>query len=248
MHVGQSNWLPSKSGSSALEVYLLGLVDFDAALFLQERFVHEVASRGDRQGILLLCEHPPTVTIGRSGRSGDLAVGLQELSHQGIPVRWISRGGGCLMHAPGQLAVYCIVPLDRLGLGLTEFRRRLEAVGVRTAGDVKVSAEPCSNPPGASSRLGQFAFVGAAVRDGVSLHGLFVNVNLDMYRFRRLYPREVARRMTSLEVQRQSVTRMDTVRESVIRHVTELFGYERRHVYSGHPLLRRTRRPIHVYA
>ncbi|NOX56434.1 MAG: lipoyl(octanoyl) transferase [Planctomycetes bacterium] len=248
MHVGQSNWGTVESRSPALEVYLLGLVDFDSALFLQERFVQEISSRRDRQGVLLLCEHPPMVTVGRSGRSAELAVGWDQLAHQGIPVRWISRGGGCLVHLPGQLAVYCLLPLDRLGVGLSEFRRRLQAAAVCAAGEVKVPALPCENPPGACSRSGQFAFVGAAVRGWVSLHGFFLNVNLDMYRFRRFYRREMARRMTSLEVERQRATPMHAVRESVIRHLAQLFGYERSHIYSGHPLLRRTRRRIHAYA
>ena len=248
MHVGQTNWASSGRGASALEVYLLGLVDFDAALFLQERFVYETGSRSDRQGVLLLCEHPPMVTIGRSGRSTELAVDPEELAREGIPVRWVSRGGGCVMHAPGQLAVYGVFPLDRLGIGLAEFRRRLERVAVAVADDLKVSARPTEDPPGARARTGQFAFVGAAVRGWVSWHGLFLNVNLDMYRFRRLYPREVARRMTSLEVERQRATAMSSVRESVIRHMAQFFHYEQSHVYSGHPLLRRTRRRIHAYA
>ena len=57
----QSKW----RNTAALDVRLLGTVDFDAAQFLQERLVYEISGRDDRFGGLLLCEHPPLITVAR---------------------------------------------------------------------------------------------------------------------------------------------------------------------------------------
>ena len=100
----------------ALEVFLLGLVDFDAALFLQERLMMHVAQRDDGYGALLICEHPPLITIGRSGSQAEILCDAHELTARQIDVRWLNRGGGALVHVPGQLALYPILPLARRGL------------------------------------------------------------------------------------------------------------------------------------
>ena len=98
-----SNFLPPVS--DALEVHLLGLVESEAARFLQERLVYEISGRNDTLGGLLLCEHPPLVTIGREGNRDQLSVSDADLCARQVDVKWVSRGGGSLVHAPGQLAV-----------------------------------------------------------------------------------------------------------------------------------------------
>ena len=67
MAVGSTNCSDLADTSAPLEVYLLGIVDFDSALFLQERLAYEISGRSDAMGTLLLCEHPPLITVGREG-------------------------------------------------------------------------------------------------------------------------------------------------------------------------------------
>src|SRR5438270_12839658 len=101
----------------ALQVYLLGTVEFEALLRLQRRLHYEIS--GDRgQAALVLCEHPPLITVGRHGSRAQILLEAQELKLRGWPVRWVNRGGGCWLHQPGQLSVYALVPLDQLGLGV----------------------------------------------------------------------------------------------------------------------------------
>src|SRR3954454_12447761 len=87
-----------------LEVYLLGLVDFEEVQQLQRRLVYDLGERGG--GSLLLCEHPPTISVGRSGSRAHIVPDDEELRAMGIKVHWVNRGGGCILHLPGQLAVY----------------------------------------------------------------------------------------------------------------------------------------------
>src|SRR5947209_1811229 len=103
----------SSAGAAALQVYLLGEVEFEAALALQRRLVYELG--GDRTGgALVLCEHPPLLTIGRQGSWGHVLCSAEERAARRWPVRWVNRGSGCLLHVPGQLALYAVLPLDQL--------------------------------------------------------------------------------------------------------------------------------------
>jgi len=243
MPSGRTEYLAEGRRSSALEVYLLGRVDFDAALFLQRRFVDQTRMRRDRHGTLLICEHPPIVTIGRDGRRSHLRISQREFTSLGMDVRWVRRGGGCLVHAPGQLAVYPMLPLRRLRLGPADYRTRVERAVVRAACDVRVPASPAPVGPSMWTRSGPFAFLGAAMTSGVTYHGVFVNVGPDLIVQRLVHTAVGNTRISSLEAQRQCVVPMHKVRESLIRYLADEFGYTRTHVYSGHPLLRRTRRP-----
>ena len=116
---------PSPYTDSALQVYLLGTVDFEAALTLQRRLVYQIS--GERSlAALILCEHPPLITVGRKGSRAHILCGPEELCARRWPIRWVNRGGGCLLHLPGQLAVYPILPLDRLGqIGRASCRERV---------------------------------------------------------------------------------------------------------------------------
>src|SRR6478672_12593028 len=119
---------PTESaGPAALQVYLLGTVEYAAALALQRQLVYHVA--GDRgRAALVLCEHPPAITVGRQGSRAHILYEPEELRALRWRVRWVNRGGGCLLHLPGQMAIYPILPLDRLGLGLQGYLDRLRQV------------------------------------------------------------------------------------------------------------------------
>ena len=246
MSQSRSTLLADPVTKGSLEVRLLGCVDFESALFLQERLVYELSGRSDTQGGLLLCEHPPMVTIGREGSRADVLVESQELVSRQMDVHWLNRGGGCFVHAPGQLAVYPVVPLDRLGIGLDDYRRLLEECVIATCRELRVPAWRFDDEPGVWCRLGQLAHVGIAVRSWIAYHGLFINVSPAMDLMRLVQPNSAGDRVTSLAAQRQRRTPMHAVRESLIRHLVARLGYERFHVYTGHPLLRRTQKTVSV--
>jgi lipoyl(octanoyl) transferase len=232
----------------ALRVYLLGLLDFDSALALQEQLVDEVACRDDGSGILLLCEHPPLITIGRSGSRSDVLPGRQELDRLQIPLRWISRGGGTVIHSPGQLAVYPIVPLKRRGLGLEDFVSRMQSAVFDLAAELRMPVDPeqCT-AEAVCGRCGEFATLGAAVRNWVSCHGLFVNV-CPANEFLRLVRPGGRPKPASIQQQRQRAASMHSIRERMIRLTAQRMEYDRHYVFTGHPLLKRTTRKVYVPA
>ena len=234
--------------TSSLDVFLLGTLDLGAAMSLEERMRIEIAGRSDTHGSIIVCEHPPSVTIGREGSFADVLVDREELVSRGIEVRWVNRGGGTFVHLPGQLSVYVVVPLERLNLGLVSYRSALENSVIAMAAELKVTAERGSVAPGSVCRCGQFAFIGAAVRDGVSHGGLHVNVSLPQDVLDLIRWTDSGVRVTSLSSQRTRPTAMSTVRESLIRNIARSLGYEGYNIYTGHPLLHRTVRKVYVYA
>lgn len=228
--------------NGALEVYLLGLVDFDAALYLQERLARDIAEQADGRGALLVCEHPPLITVGREGSRAEIRCDPEELASRQIEVRWINRGGRSVIHVPGQLVAYPILPLACRGWGLAAYREKLEQALLDMCREQRVCAWPEPGAAGVFCRGGQLAHVGVAVRSWISSHGLFVNVNPQMD-FLRLVRTENWR-STSLTVQRGNTVSMSAVRESLIRLLAARLEYDRYHLYTGHPLLRRTKRVV----
>jgi lipoate-protein ligase B len=234
--------------STALDVFLLGVVEIESLMELQERLRRDIAGRTDTHGAILICEHPPSITIGREGSFADVLIDREELVSRRMEIRWLNRGGGTMVHAPGQLNAYVVVPLNRLEIGLVDFRTALQSSLISTAADLKITALAATKVPGAACRNGQFAFLGAAVRDWVTSGGMHINVSL---------PQEVLNltnwgdgdlRVTSLSAQRTRPIALSTARESVIRNLARSLRYDSYHLFTGHPLLHRTTRKVYVYA
>ncbi|MDX2035072.1 MAG: lipoyl(octanoyl) transferase [Isosphaeraceae bacterium] len=233
----------------ALEVYLLGLVDFDEMQALQRRIVYDL---GERDGAaLVLCEHPPTISVGRSGSRMHIRPDDDALQAMEIPIRWVNRGGGCTLHLPGQVVGYFALPLDRMGLtlqGHLDGLVRMLTVVLREFG------LPATNPDDSSGVFlgnARVATVGVAVNRWIAYHGFTLNVGPFLEPFRVLLdepaPGGRSLRQTSMEAWRQRPTPPSQVRESLIRGVEREFGLERRHLFTRHPSLRRKVR-THVHA
>lgn len=229
---------PTTRGST-LQVYLLGAVDFEATLGLQRRLVYEVA--GDpSQAALLMCEHPPLITVGRQGSWSHVLASPEELRARRLRLRWVNRGGGCLLHLAGQLAVYPILPLARLGLGLREYLHMLQETVRSVLGDFDVVADKRADPSGVWTKGRLVAATGVAVRDWVTYYGTVLNVNpaLEPFRLIRCDPLG-GRPVTSLERERRVPVRPSLVRERFLHHFVGGFGFGRTALFSDHPTLRR---------
>ncbi|QDT28916.1 Octanoyltransferase [Gimesia panareensis] len=229
-----------------LKVYLLGCVDFDSLLVLQERALREIDCQQDDQAVLFVCEHPPIVTVGREGSHYQLSGSYHDLKAGQIEVRWTNRGGGALLHAPGQLAVYPLLPLKQLGIGISEFRKRLQQATLSTATELGVESETCPDDSGILSRCGQFAFLGAAIKSWISYYGLYINVSPDMKLQRLIDANRYDHRVTSLSATLTREASMGSVRESIIRHLARQFGYQDPHIFTRHPLLNRVKKKVYV--
>ena len=245
---------PTLPSTPPLEVYLLGSVDFDDIQQLQRRLVYDL---GDREqpggGALILCEHPLTISVGRSGSRAHILLDDDELRARGLSIRWVNRGGGCVLHLPGQLAGYLVLPLARSERNVQQFVDGLHQVVIATLQEFDLVGTARLDEPGIFLGSSRVASVGVAVNRWIGYHGFTLNVSTFLEPFEWIDSRFPIRRdrttprETSMESWRQRPTPMPKVREAVIRQVEAVFGLERHHLYTHHPLIRQ-KVGIHAYA
>ncbi|NBW96540.1 MAG: hypothetical protein EBR28_07360 [Planctomycetia bacterium] len=227
-----------------LAAWLAGSIGIDAACAMAERLAWEVSEPGGRPPTLILGELEPAITVGRGGSRADVDLGDDELRRHGLPMRFVGRGGGAVLHGPGQVCVWLFAKLGDLGLGagdvggyLERFEHALEAA-VR---QVRCGAARDSSLPGIFGRTGLLAAVGVAVRRGVVWHGGFLNVCPDMRLFSRVRTLPFAtvplmRTMGSLESDVQRPVRLQDVRSALVQQVGDAFSFPRSHIQAGFPV------------
>lgn len=233
---------------STLEVYLLGLVDFSDLQQLQRRIVYDLGDGG--AAALVLCEHPPTISVGRAGSRAHIAADDDVLRGMGIRVHYVNRGGGCILHLPGQLAAYLMMPFGTRGLTLQGYVDGLHDTIVRVLEEFDLAGTTRPELPGVFSGNSRIATVGIAVNRWIAYHGVTLNVGPYLELFDLIAEPGIGGaplRQTSMESRRQRAAPMAKVRESLIRHVEGVFGLDGHHLYTHHPQIRR-KVLTHVYA
>ncbi len=231
-----------------LEVYMLGLVDFSEVQQLQRRMVYDLGEQGG--AALILCEHPPTISVGRAGSRAHIGPDDDTLRSLGIKVHWVNRGGGCVFHLPGQLSAYFALPLEPIGLSVGEYVDRLHTSIVQVLEEFDLAGTIRPGFAGVFSGQARIATVGVAVSRWIAYHGLTLNVGpylelFDMLDEPGTGPAPL--RNTSMEARRQRHTSMPKVREALVRRLEAVFGLERHHIYTKHPMIR-GKVFSHVYA
>lgn len=217
-----------------LLTYLLGRTDFDEVLNLQRRLVYEVDGARDF-GAVVVCEHPPGVTIGREGSRVHVCPDPEELNARGWPVRWVSRGGGAMLHLPGQVACYPLLALDQLGLTPARYLADIQAVVVDLLREYGVKGEADPARPGVRVNGRRVCHVGAAVRGGVSCFGLVLNVNPDLDPFHAVHCDGDPLPMTSLQRETPGLVRVAGVRQRLVELVADRFGFDRVSLFHSLP-------------
>lgn len=234
---------PPDDRQTVVEFHMLGTVAFERCLALQERLVYEADLSGEGRMVVLLCEHPDVITVGRLGSRGYIRLTDKQLRREQLDIRWISRGGGCVLHSPGQLAIYPIAPLEALGWTVGHYMRRLQQGIVDALNELKVHCETKPGRFGIWGRSGQLACIGVAVRRWITMHGAFLNVNPAMRRYGYVdtlpHAADVGDKTTMgcLLAERQTAVRMASVRSMLVKTLAAVFDCERYHLHTGHPWL-----------
>jgi len=160
----------------------LGVVEYGRAWDLQKR-LHAQRVRQEVGDMLLLLEHPPTLTVGKSGSMKNVLASPERLAQLGISLFFIERGGDVTYHGPGQIVGYPIMDLKERGKDIYRFVTDLEEVMIRTARDFHVEATRDPGHRGVWVGGGELGAIGLSVRRWVSMHGFAFNVltNLDHF-------------------------------------------------------------------
>lgn len=131
---------------------------------------------------LWFLEHPPVFTQGQAGKP-------EHVLHPGdIPVMQSDRGGQVTYHGPGQLVVYALLDLQRLGYGIRSLVTRLEQSIVECLGGYGIPATARADAPGVYVNGDKIGSVGLRVRKSCTYHGISLNVNMDLEPFSRINP------------------------------------------------------------
>ena len=164
----------------------LGLCDYRRGLALQESHWRRCRA-GDGEFCLAL-EHPPVVTFGLRTPVAERARATAAFAGRGVTCVDVDRGGYTTFHAPGQLVVYPILDLRARGLGVGRFVSLLEDAMIAVAAAFGVTAGRDDRGRGVWTARGKLGSIGVRVRDGVSTHGLALNVALDLTPFEAIVP------------------------------------------------------------
>lgn len=238
---------PRAGHSSArrpVAVWLAGRIGLAAYADLAERLAWEVSEPAGRPPTLVLYEPAPAITIGRLGSRADVGLAEDELRARGLDVRFVGRGGGAVVHGPGQVGIGLFASLEDLGLtrhALGPYLERLEAGLEGAVRRLRCGAARDSRMHGIFGRTGLLAAVGVALRRGIVWHGGFLNVQpaLELHRRVRSVPVAVgggANTMGSVEADLQRRVRLQDARAALVEQLVEAFEFPQVSVQSGFPV------------
>jgi lipoyl(octanoyl) transferase len=205
----------------------LGRVSFGDALAMQEEIVAEKRVNHSLGDELLLLEHEPVYTIGRTPDQSSLR-GVAHLPHPLFP---INRGGQATYHGPGQLIGYPIIDLRECGHDLHRYLRWIEALLMETLAEVGIAATTRPGLTGVWIEDRKIASIGVGVRHWITMHGFALNVCGDLAPFDQIVPCGIANvTMTSIEREtgrERSVSEVAArVEEVALRRIGALRGQE----------------------
>ncbi len=214
---------------------------YASAWELQQRLV-AARKAGAVPDVLLLCEHPHVITLGRNGKRENLQASDRVLRQMKVEFRATDRGGDVTYHGPGQIVGYPILDLARLRRDVAWYVEQLEEVMIHATAEFGIAARRIPGMHGIWVETGgpagteKLAALGVHLSRWVTSHGFAYNVSTDLRYFDLIVPCGLAgKRATSLERVLGRAVRTEEVAPLLVESFGEVFGREM-HVVSLHDL------------
>ncbi len=210
----------------ALKYFLVS--PYSSVLRYQESlFEKAVAAKNEGlevQQTLILCQHHPVYTLGKSGSIENLLIDPEEV---GADFVRINRGGDITFHGPGQLVAYPILDLDKLGIGVALYVEKLEDVMIKTLADFGITADRMESAPGVWVNGAKIGAVGIKLSRHITMHGLALNVNTDLSFFDHIVPCGISdKQVTGMMKLSGSAYNMIDVVNVFIKYFQKVFNEE----------------------
>jgi lipoyl(octanoyl) transferase len=213
----------------------LGLMGYAEAWALQKRVV-AARKAGTIEDVLLVCEHPHVITLGRNGKREHLLASESVLRQKGVEFHETDRGGDITYHGPGQIVGYPILDLGAIRRDVHWYVRMLEEAMIRATAEFGIVAERVAGKTGIWVRGGtdsnaeeKLGAIGVHISRWVTSHGFAYNVTTDLRYFDLIVPCGIAeRKATSLEKILGRSVGKNEVAPSLARNFGEVFGLEMR--------------------
>ena len=201
----------------------LGRVEYGRALGLQ-RELWRLRVEDEIPDVLVLLEHDPVITLGRSARASSLLASEEELARRGVALHRIERGGDVTFHGPGQLVGYPVFKLESGIAGVRWFVERVEAALVTALAELGVRSGLRPGHIGVWCEERKIASIGVAVKRRVTFHGFALNVTVDLGFFRLMHPCGMPDVVMTSVSSEGGVTDDARVRSAVVRGFRNAFG------------------------
>lgn len=201
----------------------LGTIDYAEAHRLQKDLQGK-RIRGELSDIVLLLEHPPVLTMGRSAKAQHVLAAPELLEAREIQVHEVGRGGDVTYHGPGQLVAYPIIDLKPDRKDVRKYVASLEETMIRTCAGFGLAAGRVEGLNGAWIGDRKVGAVGVRISRWVTMHGLALNVNSDLREFEMIVPCGIQDKgVTSLSAELGRTVHVAEVFEPLARHFAELY-------------------------
>jgi lipoyl(octanoyl) transferase len=229
----------------------LGFIGYAEAFELQKRVV--AARKADAIGdVLLLCEHPHVITLGRSGKRENLLASDHVLAQKGVEFHATNRGGDITYHGPGQIVGYPVIRLSEIRRDVVWYVRMLEELMIRACADFGITARREEGKSGAwidsaavnektedspqrtqssqslrkaEAEAEKIGAIGVHISRWVTSHGFAFNVATDLRYFELIVPCGIAeRKATSLEKVLGRAVKRNEAAPRLVEHFGEVFG------------------------
>jgi len=204
-------------------VYRLGLVGYRETYHLQRKLLQQRFD-GEIKDTILLLEHLPTITIGKSGKLENVLVSQAQLAREGVLLFFTDRGGDVTYHGPGQLVAYPIIDLRNRKKDIHQYVHDLEEVVIRTLNDFSIEAHRDESHAGVWVKEEEIAAIGLSIKRWITMHGIALNVNPKLEHFSLINPCGFStRKATSISKLLSQDIPMEAVIERLITHFSAVF-------------------------
>ena len=210
---------------SELYVVDLGRQPYAGSLELQREVARARIAGEIGEDVLLLVEHPPVITLGRSSKSAHMLATPEYLRQRGVELFEVERGGDVTFHGPGQLVGYPIIDLKRHRRDLHWYLRQVEEFLIKALATYGLTGTRRAQYTGVWIEDRKIASIGVHARDWVTWHGFALNVSTDLRYFDLIVPCGIpAVRMTSVDVEiPNAALTVSAVAERVVTSAAEVF-------------------------
>jgi lipoyl(octanoyl) transferase len=212
----------------------LGRMEYRQAWDLQEQLLKQSladkAAGNTTSHHLLMVEHPPVYTLGKSGKMEHVLIGREEMEQRQIGFYQSNRGGDITYHGPGQLVGYPIFDLECFYTDIGRYLRELEEVIIRTLADYGVTGSRSKGETGVwldpdhPIKARKICAMGVRCSRWVTMHGFALNIDPDLSYFDNIIPCGIANKsVTSLQRETGLAISMQEVKDRVLKHFETVF-------------------------
>ncbi|AOT72911.1 lipoyl(octanoyl) transferase LipB [Geosporobacter ferrireducens] len=201
----------------------LSIINYEKSYNIQEH-LHQMRKNREISDVIIFQECHPVITIGKSGSEKHLLASKEELFTKGIDVLYSNRGGDITYHGPGQLIISPILYLKEYTKSVLHYLRLLEQVVINLLERYYIIADRIQGLSGVWVENKKIASVGIAIKNGVTMHGVAVNVNPDLSHFDFIIPcglKDAA--VTSLKDISNTIPSLHQVRDDFLREFSLIF-------------------------